>query len=95
MSESPLRLVRRSVEFCRKEQWRQVPPELRGIYVLYQERKPRGRSVKPKYDVLYIGMTAAGAKRGIKGRLAGHARSKRKGKLLRKVHVKTPKEMAD
>jgi len=74
MSESALRLVKRSAEFCPKEQRKLVPKGRRGIYVLYKKRLEQGR---PKYDVQYVGMATRG---GIKGRLTSHTRSA-KGKL--------------
>jgi len=51
---------------------------LRGIYVLYAERRDRGHV---NYDVQYVGMAAAGRRGGLRGRLMSHARSTRKGKL--------------
>jgi hypothetical protein len=75
MPESPLRLVKRSAEFCPKDQLKLLPKGRRGIYVLYKARRERGR---PKYDVQYVGMATRG---GIKGRLTSHARSATKGKL--------------
>jgi hypothetical protein len=78
MPQSELRLVRRSAEFMPKEQVSLLPRRLRGIYVLYKEQSHRGRV---KYDVLYVGMSAAGRRGGLRGRLWSHARSRRKGKL--------------
>ncbi|MGB8131060.1 MAG: GIY-YIG nuclease family protein [Candidatus Angelobacter sp.] len=78
MAESELRLVRRSAEFIRKDDVKLLPRMLRGIYVLYKMSRNRGRD---KYDVLYVGMAAAGRRGGMRGRLMSHARSKRKGKL--------------
>ncbi len=75
MPESALRLVKRSAEFRPKEQVRLLPRRLRGIYVLYMERRERSRL---KYDVQYVGMATRG---GLQGRLTSHAKSKRKGKL--------------
>jgi len=48
MPESPLRLVKRSVEFTPKDRLKFLPRELRGVYVLYKERLDRGVI---KYDV--------------------------------------------
>jgi hypothetical protein len=42
--------------------------------VLYKARRSGGRQ---KYDVLYVGMAAAGRRGGIKGRLTSHAKRKR------------------
>jgi hypothetical protein len=55
-----------------------LPKGLRGIYVLYKQSINRGRQ---KYNVLYVGMAAAGRRGGLRGRLMSHARSERKGKL--------------
>ena len=78
MAESELRLVRRSAEFIAKDDVKLLPRMLRGIYVLYKRCRNRGRE---RYDVLYVGMAAAGRRGGMRGRLMSHARSKRKGKL--------------
>jgi hypothetical protein len=51
---------------------------LRGVYVLYMKRNVHGRE---KFDVQYVGMATAGKRRGLRGRLESHAKSKRKGKL--------------
>ena len=50
-----------------------IKPNLRGIYVLYKYRRRSN-----KYDVVYVGMAAAGNRRGIKGRLSRH-RDKKAG----------------
>ena len=78
MPESELRLIKRSAEYIPKDEARRLPRELRGIYVLYKQHRNRGRD---KYDVLYVGMAAAGRRGGLRSRLISHARSKRKGKL--------------
>jgi hypothetical protein len=78
MAESPLRLIKRVAEFKPKADLKLLPRMLRGIYVLYQQRVSRGRQW---FDVQYVGMAAAGTRRGLRGRLDSHARSKRKGKL--------------
>jgi hypothetical protein len=78
MRVSPLRLIKGSVEFIHKDAVNELPRGLRGIYVLY--RQVSG-GVHPKYVLLYVGMAAAGRGRGLRGRLASHAKSKRKGKL--------------
>lgn len=77
MPESDLRLIKRCAEFRQKEDARQLPRGLRGVYVLYKQRRNRR---KVRYDVLYVGMASLG-RRGLRGRLLSHARSKRKGKL--------------
>lgn len=76
MPESELRLVKRCCEFIPKHDAEELPRRLRGIYVLYKAHQIRGHD---KYDVLYVGMAAAGRRGGIRGRLLSHA--KRKGKL--------------
>jgi predicted nuclease of predicted toxin-antitoxin system len=75
MPQSPLRLIRRSLEYLTVDEVGALPPNLRGIYVLYEFITPRGRSLKPHYDVVYVGMARKG---GIRGRLRSHKRSKRK-----------------
>jgi hypothetical protein len=57
MPESALRLVKCSAEFIPKDRVNHLPRKLRGIYVLYKQRHG---GVDPKYDVLYVGMAAAG-----------------------------------
>ncbi len=77
MPEGTLRLIKRRLEFKSKDQVAQLPPKLRGIYVLY---KQRSAGVHPKYDVLYVGMATAGRRGGLRGRLTSHVKSKRKSK---------------
>jgi len=75
MAQSTLRFIHRSAEFLDRERVSRLKDQLRGIYVLYKEASPeRG---KQKFDVRYVGMSAG--KRGMKGRIRGHKRSKRKG----------------
>jgi len=74
MAVSELRLIKRCVEFREKKDIKNLPPYLRGIYVLFKKR-PRLN----KYDVVYIGMAAGTKTAGIRGRLRLHRR--RKGKL--------------
>jgi hypothetical protein len=73
MAGSELRLIKHCVEFCEKEEIGRIPPNTRGIYVLFK-KLPRLN----KFDVVYIGM-AGGEKAGIRGRLRSHRR--RKGDL--------------
>jgi hypothetical protein len=75
MPQSELRLVKRSAEYIEKERVRELPRQLRGIYVLYRRQ---GNSSSEKYRVVYVGMAAAGRRGGIRGRLARHTKSKRK-----------------
>jgi hypothetical protein len=78
MTESALRLIKRAAEFKSKEEVKLLPRMLRGVYVLYRQRVIHGRE---KFDVQYVGMAAAGKRRGLRGRLESHAKSIRKGKL--------------
>lgn len=71
MQQSPLRLIKRSAEYKSVEDVLKVPKGIRGIYVLY-----KFRSRQKKYDVVYVGMTAAGEKGGVRGRLRSHKRRK-------------------
>jgi len=76
MPQSELRLIKRCAEFIPKQQVKSLPRRLRGLHVLYKHRRERGRD---KYNVLYVGMTSAGRRGGIRGRLWSHF--KRKGEL--------------
>lgn len=69
--QSILRLIKRSLEYVPKSDVERVPRGLRGIYVLYRYRK-----IIKKYDVVYVGMTIAGAKGGIRGRIKRHREKK-------------------
>ena len=81
MPESELRLVRRFAEFRPKDQVPRLPHDLRGLYVLYHQRRRRSRRGRrgcgEAYDVVYVGLAGS----GIRGRLMAHARSKRKADL--------------
>jgi len=72
MEQSPLRLVKRYAEYLGLNEIDDLPLGLRGIYVLYKYRPRAGR-----YDVVYVGMAAAGRRGGIRGRLRGHRRKKK------------------
>ena len=74
MPVSELRLIKRCVEFCEKEDITNIPGHTRGIYALFKYR-PR----MDKYDVVYIGMAAGTKTASIRGRLRIHRR--KKGKL--------------
>ncbi len=76
MTQTSMRLIKRVAEFKPKEEVKLLPRMLRGIYVLYRQRSVHGRK---KFDVQYVGMAAAGKRRGLRGRLESHARSRRKG----------------
>jgi hypothetical protein len=69
---SPLRMVRKCVQWIPKEHRNQTPHGTRGIYALHY-----GDHSEKNFSVVYIGM--AYGNRGIKSRLAAHWRSKRKG----------------
>ena len=69
MAESPLRLIKRCAEYQAKDQVRFLPPKRRGLYVLYQRRRVRGRET---FAVVYIGLATASMRK----RLASHRRSK-------------------
>ncbi len=71
MQQSPLRLIKRSAEYQLVEDVLKVPKGIRGIYVLY-EYQPKQK----KYDVVYVGMTAAGERGGVRGRLRSHKKRK-------------------
>ena len=55
-------------EFVPKGDWNKVPGRTRGIYVLF------AKAPKKKHQVVYVGRSTA----NVAGRLADHARSKRK-----------------
>lgn len=69
--QSPLRLIKRSIEYLSVEHILELPRGIRGIYVLYNYR-PR----LDKYDVVYVGMTNAWKGGGVRGRLKGHKKRK-------------------
>lgn len=71
MEQSPLRLIKRCAEYISLGDVDRLPRGLRGIYVLYRYR----RKVK-KYDVVYVGMTHAGGRGGIRSRLIRHRQRK-------------------
>lgn len=68
MPETELKLFKRCIEFRDRDEIKEIPPGIRGIYALLRWR-PRLR----QYDVVYVGM----ARRGVKARLRSHARTKR------------------
>jgi hypothetical protein len=69
MAQSALRLVKRWLDFMPKAELESLPRGLRGIYVLY--KRARGA-----YNVVYVGMSAAGNRGHIRRRLESHRRSK-------------------
>ena len=72
-----LKLIQTYLDLQSKEDIDKVGDNRRGIYVLYKKHRRPLKNGRVRYDVLYIGMTDSGIKR----RLNGHAKSKRKGKL--------------
>mgnify|MGYP001602181020 CR=1 FL=1 len=73
MPESALRLIRRRREYMPVDDIAQLPPGMRGIYVLYRHAPARGGKPQ-RYEVVYVGMATTG---GIRGRLRSHRRTKR------------------
>jgi len=71
MPESELKFIKRCAEFCHRDQYRKIPVDTRGIYVLLREN-PKLK----KYDVVYIGM-ARGQKYGVPGRIWSHTKKKK------------------
>ena len=67
MPQSLLRLIKRCAEYIPQEKIKQLPRGLRGIYVFYKYNPKRS-----KYNVLYVGMTSAERRGGIRGRLWSH-----------------------
>lgn len=71
MSESVLRLIKRSAEFIPAGRVSKVPVRTRGLYVLYETQEVAG---KAHFNVVYVGL----ARSGIRARLRSHARTKRR-----------------
>jgi hypothetical protein len=74
MPQSALRLIKRTGEFATQDEYKLLPQNMRGIYVLYQKRS--GDDVK--CDVVYVGLARAGHQGGIKARHWTHKRSEGK-----------------
>jgi hypothetical protein len=72
MPESPLRLISRRREFIRQEDLDTIPRGLRGIYALYFHNKRTG-----DFNVVYVGMAAAGNRGGMLGRVKQHRKKKK------------------
>jgi hypothetical protein len=66
---SALRLLKRRQEFLPMESLDQLPPGMRGIYVLYKHRPRINR-----FNVVYVGMAADGS---IRARLRSHRKKKK------------------
>jgi hypothetical protein len=73
LPQSPLRLIRRQLEYVPLSELPLLPAGLRGIYVLYRHVPARGNQ-RQRYEVVYVGMATRG---GIRGRLRSHRRNKR------------------
>lgn len=71
MEQSPLKLIRRCIEYLPIDDILQFPRGIRGIYVLYKH-KTRFNT----FDVVYVGMTKAGEGGGVRGRLRKHKKRK-------------------
>ncbi|MCH7772397.1 MAG: GIY-YIG nuclease family protein [Bacteroidetes bacterium] len=71
MDQSPLKLIKRCIEYLPINDINQFPRGIRGIYVLYKH-KTRFNT----YDVVYVGMTKAGEGGGVRGRLRKHKNRK-------------------
>ena len=71
--QSPLRLIKKAIEHISKLDIERIPKGMRGIYVLYHKRSSN-------FEVVYVGMTNAGSRGGILGRLKRHR--ERKGDLF-------------
>ena len=74
MAANILRLIRHCAEFCPQDEIAKIPDETRGIYALLHHNPKQGEKA---YNVVYIGMS----RRGVKGRLMAHRRSRRKSGL--------------
>ena len=70
MAQTPLRLVKRCAEYIEVARVLELPGGLRGIYVLYRQRRRRGTT---HFDVVYVGMASSS---GIRARLKSHRRKK-------------------
>lgn len=73
MPASPMRLIKKSIEYQPVEERSKIPESIRGVYVLYNEEGEHW------YNVVYVGMSTTGT--GVKSRINAHARSKRKSSL--------------
>jgi len=71
MNASELKYIRRCAQWVPKEQRKDMPRGVRGIYALHKKR-----SHTKLFDVVYIGMASEGG--GVRSRLERHSKSKRK-----------------
>src|ERR1700683_3152715 len=69
MPESALRLIKRSAEFRPRTEVSSVPRGRRGIYVLYHQRRQKGKIL---FDVVYVGLATLSMRR----RLDSHLKRK-------------------
>jgi hypothetical protein len=70
MSSAPMKFFHRCAEFLPKDTLNDIPKNTRGIYILFMKNGSN-------FDAIYIGMSR-GEISGIRARLRGHAKSKRK-----------------
>jgi len=71
MPQSELRLIKKWEEHLPKSWVHDLPKGLRGIYVLYKYARRTN-----SYNVVYVGMSAAGSSGHIKRRLKSHLKNK-------------------
>lgn len=71
MPIAELYLIKRCAEQIGRNRIKEVPRNIRGIYVLYKSRPAK------KYDVVYIGLALA-LKNGVAGRLDKHTKDRLK-----------------
>jgi hypothetical protein len=67
-SASPMRLIKKSIEYCSMDERNSIPKGIRGVYVLYSDNGDKS------FEVVYIGMSASSIKR----RINSHARNEDK-----------------
>ena len=72
MPIAKMKFIKRCAEFISKDGRKDIPPNTRGIYVLFQKKGNK------KFNAVYVGM-ARGNKTGIHGRINSHVLSKTKG----------------
>jgi hypothetical protein len=89
MAEARLHFIKQCIERreFKEQEVEKIPSKTRGIYVLLHQKEP------DVYDVMYIGMTAA----GVHGRLQSHLKSGTKTKFcshfsMFEVHDNVPEE---
>ena len=67
-NQSLLRLIKRWKRYELRVNWRRIPPNTRGVYVLYKNKR------SDEYEVVYIGVAGLGKTGGggVRGRLKSH-----------------------